>query len=135
MHYGLSMRKPSKKTLIKKADDLWSLLVKMKAGYRCEYCGKTSYLNSHHIFSRTKKSVRWNDLNGVCLCAGHHTFSSDFSAHQTPTEFTEWVKEYRGDKWYAELRRQAYTPLMPNLELIQAGLKEKIELWTTDLNT
>lgn len=57
--------------------------------------------------------------------------SSDFSAHQTPTEFTEWVKEYRGDKWYAELRRQAYTPLMPNLELIQAGLKEKIDLWKT----
>lgn len=121
------MRKISKKGQIKKVDDLWSKLVKVKAKYRCEYCGKTSYLNSHHIFSRTKKSVRWNDLNGICLCAGHHTFSNDFSAHQTPTEFTEWVKGYRGNKWYSELRKQAYTPFMPNLEVISEELKNKLE--------
>ena len=62
-----------------KLDIAWSKLVKLRAGMKCEYCSKTSYLNSHHIYSRSKKSTRWNPDNGICLCVGHHTFSSTFS--------------------------------------------------------
>lgn len=79
-----------------KLDDAWSELVKLRAGNKCEYCGKKSPLNSHHIFSRSKKSTRWLPENGICLCVGHHTFSSTFSAHLTPTEFTYWLERYKG---------------------------------------
>lgn len=92
----------------KKLDDAWSLLVKLKAGNKCEYCGKQNYLNSHHVFSRSKKSTRWSIANGVCLCVGHHTFSSSFSAHKTPTEFTEWIRNKRGETWYTNLRISAH---------------------------
>lgn len=92
----------------KKLDDAWSLLVKLKAGNRCEYCGKQSPLNSHHVYSRSKKSTRWAVSNGVCLCVGHHTFSSSFSAHKTPTEFTEWIKQKRGACWFDSLRLSAH---------------------------
>ena len=92
------------KGIEKKLDDAWSLLVKLVAKNKCEYCGKTSPLNSHHIYSRAKKSTRWSVDNGICLCVGHHTFSSQFSAHLTPTEFTEWVIEKRGREWYDKLR-------------------------------
>lgn len=92
------------KGIEKKLDDAWSLLVKLVAKNQCEYCGKTSPLNSHHIYSRAKKSTRWSVDNGICLCVGHHTFSSQFSAHLTPTEFTEWVIEKRGREWYDKLR-------------------------------
>lgn len=85
-----------RKGVDKKLDDAWSLLVKLKAGMKCEYCGKTTPLNSHHIFSRSKKSTRWDVKNGICLCVGHHTFSSTFSAHKTPTEFTYWLERYKG---------------------------------------
>ena len=88
------------KKIDKQLDDAWSKKVKELAGYKCEYCGKTSPLNSHHIYSRSKKSTRWDVDNGVCLCVGHHTFSSSFSAHKTPLEFVEWVKAYRGDVWF-----------------------------------
>lgn len=80
-------------------DDAWAKLVKIRAGNQCEYCGKTSYLNSHHIFTRSKRSVRWDAMNGICLCASHHVLSSTFSAHGTPTEFTYWLERKKGKPW------------------------------------
>lgn len=90
-----------------KLDDAWSKLVKLRAGNKCEVCGKTSPLNSHHIYSRSKKSVRWDAMNGVCLCVGHHTFSSKFSAHKTPTEFTYWLEEKKGKAFMETLTIKA----------------------------
>ena len=119
------MRKPSKRNLIKKADDLWSLLVKVKANNRCEYCGKTSSLNSHHIFSRSNKSVRWDEDNGVCLCVSHHVFGN-FSAHKAPADFIEWIKGVRGEDWYKRLRKSANTPHMPDLVSISSYLKDEL---------
>ena len=91
-----------------KLDKAWSKLVKIRAGMECEYCGKTTYLNSHHIFSRSKRSTRWTILNGVCLCVGHHTFSSTFSAHKTPLEFVDWLTNKRGVEFIDRLRVQAH---------------------------
>ncbi len=90
-----------------KLDKAWAELVKLRAGNKCEYCGKRSYLNSHHIYSRSKKSTRWDTMNGICLCVGHHTFSSTFSAHKTPLEFTDWLKDYMGDEKLMLLRIKA----------------------------
>lgn len=112
-------QKPTKKTV----DDLWANIVKTKAGWKCEYCGKTSYINAHHIFSRTNHSTRWDIENGIALCAGHHTFSSTFSAHKAPIEFSEWVKEYRGQEWYERLRLKA-REIAPKVDLVA----EKIRL-------
>lgn len=88
-------------------DKAWSELVKLRGGMECEYCGKRSYVQSHHIFSRSKKSVRWDPQNGIALCAGHHTLSSSFSAHKTPLEFTDWLYKYRGVDKIMHLRIRA----------------------------
>lgn len=98
------IKKKSVKSIDEKLDDAWSLLVKLIAGEKCEYCGVPTPLNSHHIYSRSKRSTRWLPENGCCLCVAHHTFSSGFSAHKTPTEFVEWIKEKRGLEWYENLR-------------------------------
>ena len=90
-----------------KLDDAWSLLVKLEAGMRCEVCGTDKNLNSHHIYSRSNRSVRWDESNGVCLCVAHHTFSSSFSAQKTPTEFTFWLVENYGQVYMDELRLKA----------------------------
>ena len=90
-----------------KLDIAWSQLVKLRAKGKCEYCGKTTGLNSHHIYSRAKKSTRWYPENGVCLCVAHHTFSSTFSAHLTPLEFIEWLIEQRGKENIDDLRIKA----------------------------
>ena len=97
------------KNIDKALDEAWSEAVKVAAGHACEYCGKEKNLNSHHVYSRSKASTRWDIENGVCLCVTHHVFGSTFSAHKTPTEFTDWVKEKRGEEWYEALKRRANT--------------------------
>lgn len=69
--------------------------------------GKTTYLNSHHIYSRSKRSTRWDVSNGICLCVGHHTFSSTFSAHKTPLEFMDWLLNKKGQAYIDRLRIKA----------------------------
>lgn len=118
------------KGIDKKLDDAWSIAVKLKAGNQCEYCGKQSPLNSHHVYSRSKLSTRWLLSNGVCLCVGHHTFSSSFSAHKTPTEFTEWITKHRGQKWYDSLRLSAHMTMKWSTfekEIVLKDLQEQIK--------
>lgn len=96
--------------------DLWSEAVKIRDGYKCVYCGRSSKeirLNSHHIFSRRHHSVRYSLENGICLCCGHHDLYP-FSAHQSPA-FTEWIIQWLGKEKYNELKIKAgqvrkYTP-------------------------
>ena len=88
-------------------DEVWSLLVKERDGFKCVRCGETSYLNSHHIYGRRKQSTRWDVDNGITLCAGHHTFKTDFSAHVTPQIFSEWLREIKGDEFMDALEQRA----------------------------
>ncbi len=97
----------SKKIKDERIDEIWSRVVKLIDGNKCVYCGKNEYLNTHHIFSRSNKSVRWYIPNGITLCATHHVLSSSFSAHKAPAEFIEWIKEKRGLRWYEDLRKRA----------------------------
>ena len=101
-------KKSNRKVLRKQLDKIWSEVVRKRANNICEYktCKKTTYLNTHHIFSRSNLSVRWDLNNGICLCSGHHTLTND-SAHKNPIEFVEWLKKERGDQWYNELRLKA----------------------------
>jgi len=94
-------------------DSLWAKVIKQRANNRCEYCGKTTTLNSHHIFSRSNMGTRWSPENGVCLCVSHHVFGS-MSAHKAPVEFVLWLKEKRGDEWFEALRIKAKSICKPD---------------------
>ncbi len=85
-------RKPSKKTLRNKLDKAWSRAILSKG--KCEICGKKESLNAHHIVGRRNLALRWDLKNGVCLCAGCHTFKT-LSAHQNPEFFHFWLEEHR----------------------------------------
>ena len=107
----------AKKISLKKLDSLWAEIIRNAAG-RCEHCGKTQYLNAHHIFSRSKYVTRWDVDNGICLCSGCHTLSSDFSAHKTPVEFVEWLYQYKGEDFINELRRKSHKTYKPDRDKI-----------------
>ena len=110
---------------ILKLDKLWSELVKIRANNRCERCGKTTYLQSHHHFSRSILRLRFDVDNGFCLCAGCHTMSSNFSAHLTPALFCEWASEKRGEDWLLSLiERHNTIGQKIDLFLIEDNLKE-----------
>lgn len=97
---------PDKAAIEKKLDNAWSVLIKLRAGRKCEVCGSIKNLNSHHVYSRAKKSVRWNPENGVCLCVGHH-IGTNFSAHKTPVEFINWLLNHRAKNRMQELEIKA----------------------------
>lgn len=83
-----------------KADILWSKAVKSRAWNKCSYCWESSYLNSHHIITRGNHATRLLVENWICLCANHHQFSTEFSAHGTPAKFMEWYIEKIGQYNY-----------------------------------
>jgi len=115
-------KRMSVSSLGKVADGLWSKVVRKI--WKCAYCWEINNLNAHHIFSRSNKSVRWEISNGISLCAGHHTFNPNFSAHKTPTEFTYWLENYRGREFVHKLQELSHIPLKVTSEY----LLEKIRI-------
>ena len=111
--------------LTKKADKLWSEAVKIEYNYECqvEWCDKTQYLNSHHLYTRARKSTRWNIENWICLCAWHHTLSSQFSAHQTPLEFFEWLEWVKWRDWINEMSAKSREICNVTPDLIKEHIK------------
>ena len=104
---ALKVKKEKKKNIDKELLSLWSEAVKIRANYKCEYCGNLKSLNSHHIFSRRHRAIRWDIDNGICLCAKHHTLGN-FSAHQSP-HFIDWIKAWIGKDRYNRILDKAYT--------------------------
>ena len=98
------------KTLTKRADDLWKDAVKINYNYRCQYCNKWPeevQLHSHHLFTRNRKATRWDIDNWICLCASHHTLSSEFSAHMTGNEFFLWLEWIKWRNWIDDLMHKS----------------------------
>lgn len=93
-----------KKTLKNKADKLWREAVWKRDKYQCQVCGKEAR-NAHHIVGRRNFRLRWEIDNGITLCPYHHTFSSTFSAHQTPTIFAEWFRDMFPDRHHFLMNR------------------------------
>lgn len=124
------------KSVNKRLDEAWSLLVKIKANFKCEYCGSEQALNSHHIYSRAKVSTRWHIPNGICLCVNHHTFSNKFSAHRTPLEFTEWLEMTKGidfiESLKFEAKKRVNLDIYDRIELLEK-LKAEIKIYRKDL--
>ena len=84
-------------------DNQWRKQALERANYKCEYCGATEHLQVHHVIGRRCYSTRFYLPNAVVLCAKHHTFSTDFSAHQNIVEFSRWILERRGQEWWDDL--------------------------------
>ena len=106
-HFGFMAKTKKRKSDLKLCDELWSKLVKVRAWFRCEYCWKDKYLNSHHLFTRNNYTTRFDLDNWICLCSWHHTMSKSFSAHRTPLEFAEWIIARRWQERYDNLKAKS----------------------------
>lgn len=93
----------TKHSLTVKLDKICSLIIRQRG--KCECCGLEDYskLQCCHIYTRKWKSVRWDFLNLLCLCASCHS-----KFHDKPIEFAEFVRDYLGEK-YEILRERANT--------------------------
>lgn len=81
-------------------DRKWSLQVRQRDNYTCQVCGNSSsYVNAHHIETRSIKSLRYCLENGLTLCAQCHLFNHNFSAHKTPEAFKQWFQKHFSLRW------------------------------------
>jgi hypothetical protein len=85
---------PKLTTLKNKALRLWTEKVLEIHGGKCAVCGGTETLNCHHIEDKCNYALRWDVINGICLCAGCHNFRKD-SAHRSVVFFYEWLSCHR----------------------------------------
>lgn len=97
-------------------DDLFSKLVRERAGWKCECCGKyypegnRMGLHCSHYFGRRYKGTRWHPDNAWSHCYGCHAkFEGD------PYMFNKWVTDRLGAGMVEILREKAYavTKLKP----------------------
>lgn len=123
-------KKKDNRTATKTLDTLWSKATKKLAGNKCEVCGKVDTLNSHHVIGRSNYALRWEIKNSVVLCANHHKFSREFSAHNNPVWFDGWLRDNKPEqyeflqkpesrsikKWTEEARLEKYNELKAILE-------------------
>lgn len=98
----------TKSSIDKKLDVAWSKLVKLKSNNKCAVCFSEKALNSHHVYSRAKMSLRWSLENGICLCVGHH-IGVKFSAHKTTIEFNDWLVDHFGIAFMDGLKLMAHS--------------------------
>lgn len=98
----MTAKKTKHHNIRKHCDALWSELVKLRAGNKCDRCESTHMTQGHHIIPRTNWNLRYEIDNGVCLCLRHHLFW----AHKDVISFTNWInRKYSGRIERLELKR------------------------------
>lgn len=113
-----------KKSEIKKLDKQWSLRIRNNFNNKCVICSKAGN-NPHHYYGRRNRATRWYLPNGICLCAGCHTFNSR-SAHQAPEHFRTDILELWGDKWLKDLGKQSLKVCKSDYETVKKYLDDEL---------
>lgn len=132
---------PSMVSLRRKALALWSTRVRDLQGNKCAICGMASgtinskgnpvAMNAHHIEDKAHYGLRWDVLNGICLCPTCHKFGYD-SAHRSPVFFIGWMTGNRPmvllyiDKARKERKQRADDYSREDMEAIIKALSEDL---------
>lgn len=88
------------KIKLNKLDIVFSQLVRERANWTCERCGRyfPEYsrrgIHCSHFYGRRAKSVRWHPLNAAAHCAGCHKY-----LESNPIEFQEWIQNHLGSHY------------------------------------
>lgn len=88
-----------------KATKLHSLIVRERAGFICENCGRTreeGQMQCAHIVSRNYGHTRTDERNGFCLCAKCHWYFGKW-----PLEFYKFIEMKHSLNLYEELKFKA----------------------------
>ena len=86
------------RTKCNKRDAIFSLLIRERAGWRCERCGKqfergAPNLHCSHLFGRRHRATRWTSFGAVAHCAGCHFYLTEH-----PLDFAIWIRKHLGSR-------------------------------------
>lgn len=87
----------------KRCDELWARIIKLKAGMKSEWSGKTENLHAHHIVGKSNYRLRYEIENGICLTAGEHFWIAHNQDRQEL--FRNKIKQIRGRNIYDRLNQ------------------------------
>lgn len=112
---------------LRKADSVFSKVIKKKRGYKCERCGaihdeKSRGLHLAHFHGRRKESTRFDEENVDILCYGCHSYF-----HQNPDEHKAWKKLKLGKKKFDLLTIRANTPQKKDDKLVIMIYKKELD--------
>lgn len=97
----------------------------------CQRCGSTRNLQTSHTNGRSMRSVRWEPLNLLCLCASCHGWYTHYR-----TAGDKWMRSFMGEDAYEELdiRTKKLSYSLTEQEVIdrwrECGWKESDGIWT-----
>ena len=119
---------------VKKLDDLFSLIVRTRANWRCEQCGRNcfedrGYLQCSHIFSRKHFNTRWDFENALALCRACHLYGAHSGDLAKIRRFMEVVEGKLGKKRLEALEvRSGISVRGQDLKLVELYLKKEANL-------
>lgn len=92
-----------------KADDLFSLYIRMRDNWTCQRCGKRDErrgpaIQCAHIFSRRHWATRHSPDNAIALCFQCHAYFTG-----NPLVFARWCREKFGEAAMAKLDLRAHS--------------------------
>ena len=87
-------RKTAEQKEEKEKEKAWSEDIRSSAGWVCSICGSPNRLHAHHIIPREHERFKFDLENGIALCAKHHKFCRNISAHNNPMAFFLWLQKY-----------------------------------------
>ena len=91
-----------------KRDALFSLIIRERAGWVCERCGKQfsredgQGLHCSHFIGRRHRSTRWHPDNAAAHCFTCHQYLGEH-----PLAFTDWILSHLGEKRARAIRMMA----------------------------
>ncbi len=107
-------------------DRLFSEFIHLRAGNKCEYCGKTEgKLDCSHFIGRRTRAVRYDPDNACCACFGCHQFLDEH-----PYEHTAFFRQRLGSEKLEQLIIRAGTKVKSSpksIEALKARLKEMVK--------
>ncbi len=124
------------KIRITKHDTVFSKIIRLRARWNCERCGRYfplgHGLQASHFFSRRHQSTRYDPDNAAAHCFTCHMYLGE-----NPIHFTAWIKKHLGDDRYESLRlRHMLTVKRTKAELeeLYQHLKEQLKALEADPN-
>jgi len=130
-------KKSLRKTLVKRVDDAWSLLIRFQDGWTCATCGATNWRNQDkdqiapgpviqcgHLFSRDSHSTRWLRENSFAQCKSCNDYH-EYNPHPLTLVF---LKKYGQEKyeWLGRLYRM--TVKFSNAQLLEMAERFEREI-------
>ncbi len=115
---------------LRPADIKFSLYIREKRGWRCEFCKKLCKVNGEwvakleasHYHSRSHENTRFDEENVRVLCFTCHKNLGGYTRNEQG-EYDLWMKKLLGEKGYRNLKIRANTFKRKDDSLILLWLK------------